>query len=135
MGEVDLHRIYPIYRYLVDHYPKFKWEIDSGKMETVVAIHDDGRCFRPQRLPEDEPHDWRIFVPDILCWYGQVVIEYQEQPKPKKHRGRLSKKGHTEFSDETKDFYYDRAGLKQIKIWDDDPNWKRTLDLALIEFL
>lgn len=135
MGVQDLDRIYPIYRYLVDSYPKFHWEIDSGKMETVIAIHQDRTFYRPETLPENEPEYTRIFVPDIMCYMLKVIVEFQEQPHSRKHRGRYKKKGHTEFSDEDKDIYYEHAGFNQIKIWDDDPTWKMTLDKALVKLL
>ena len=135
MGIQDLERIYPLYRYLTDCYSKFRWEIDSGQMETVIAIQPDGKFWRPKVLGDAEPEYCRIFVPDIMCYHAKIIIEYQEQPHPRKHRGRYKKKGHTELSDETKDSFYTYAGFRQIKIWDDDPHWKITLDTALVKLL
>lgn len=128
MGIVDLHRLKPIFEFLQYNYPQYDWELDSGDKETAVQILDDveGTVFHP-------PEDWNghIFVPDIYSDRFKIAIEYQEQPKPKKHRGRLSKKGHTEFSDEDKDTYYAHAGIYQIKIWDDNENWKEALNKQL----
>jgi len=111
-------------RFTSPEYPEYSWELDTGHKNTAIQILDDegGTILYPP-----ESYDGRIFVPDIYSHRRKIAIEYQEQPKRRKHRGRLSKKGHTEFSDLEKDLYYKLADIEQIKIWDDDISWKDTL--------
>ena len=104
-------------------------------METAIAINTAGDIFRPVHEWDLKDDGWKLFVPDIMCYHAKVIIEYQEQPHARKHRGRYKKKGHTEFSDETKDAFYTMAGFRQVKIWDDDPTWQITLDKALVKLL
>jgi len=123
MGVKDLHRISPIFLFLQKYYPEYKWKIDTGNKETAVQILDNktGTLYCPPGFRGSTIN--KIFVPDIYSSIEKIAIEFQEQPKKKKHRGRLSKKGHTEFSDYNKDVYYKHGGIRQIKIWDDDHYW------------
>jgi len=135
MGEQDLNHLYPIYSYLQKRYPAFGWQMDSGHYETRIAIEKEtGKLITD--ISDQTLHilGCDMFVPDIFSYGEKVAIEFQEQPKRKKHIGRLSKKGHTEFSDEIKEDAYKSAGIKQIKIWDDDIDWRRTIDTKLAEF-
>jgi len=131
MGVKDLHRISPIFLWLQKNYPDSKWKMDTGHKETAVLIVDDktGTVYHPPGFRPKQIHD--IFVPDIYSDITKVAVEFQEQPKKKKHRGRYSKKGHTEFSDYNKDVYYKHGGIRQIKIWDDDHYWWITLEEEL----
>ena len=52
-----------------------------------------------------------MFVPDLIDLKKKAIIEYQEEAKP-------GKKGHDELSDLDKDLYYDMAGFKQLKLWE-----------------
>jgi hypothetical protein len=71
---------------------------------------------------------WRHFVPDLIDYEKMVIIEYQESAKK---TGKHTVKGHDELSDSDKDLYYERAGFKQIKIWDYDKDWRTTLSIQL----
>jgi len=131
MGVKDLHRISPIFLWLQKNFPDYKWKIDTGNKETAVQILDNnsGTLYHPPGFRGTTKNE--IFVPDIYSGIAKIAIEFQEQPKKKKHRGRLSKKGHTEFSDYNKDVYYKHGGIRQIKIWDDDHYWWVNLEEKL----
>jgi len=131
MGVKDLHRIAPLFAFLQKNYPDYNWKMDTGNKETAIQILDDnsGTVYHPPGF-RGKTHS-EFLVPDIYSSKAKVAIEFQEQPKKKKHRGRYSKKGHTEFSDEFKDLYYKHGGIRQVKIWDDDHYWWITLQEEL----
>ena len=131
MGVKDLHRIAPIFLFLQKNYSAYNWKFDTGHKETAVQILDDktGTLFHPPGFRGKTQNE--IFVPDIYSSIEKIAIEFQEQPKRKKHRGKWSKKGHTEFSDYNKDTYYKHGGIRQIKIWDDNHYWWITLEEEL----
>ena len=116
----------------MSHYPYLNWKEDSGRWETALFVvdNDEGTVLQPPPL---EKLHGQLMVPDIYSAIAKIAIEFQEQPKRKKHRGRLSKKGHTEFSDESKDMYYKHGKIIQIKIWDDNEKWFDTIDKKMKE--
>jgi len=117
--------------WLQKNYPDGQWKLDTGYKETAVQILDNnsGSLYHPPGFRGKTLSE--IFVPDIYSDIYKIAIEFQEQPKRKKHRGKWSKKGHTELSDYNKDTYYKHGGIRQIKIWDDDHYWWITLEEEL----
>lgn len=129
MGISDLERIFRIYQYIRDfeklHDVSFGFIPDSGETtqsNNTILINESGKWLKAAGITKPEwqklkSEGFKPFVPDLIEWHNRIIIEYQEEPKP--HKGpRIVQKGHDEFSDSTKDLYYEIAGFNQLKLWD-----------------
>lgn len=136
MGEVDYGNLHKIYRKCVDYCIQenlpYKFKVDTGSWETAIEFWEMGYFHPPQSKSwkECKAKGNEIKCPDLLDYEHKLIIEYEEEPKPRKRGGKLGKKGHTAESDkdEHRDQLYRIAGFKVLKFWETDlkeQNWQK----------
>jgi hypothetical protein len=152
LGEKDLERIHPVYRFCVElskekNWP-FQWKVDSGQHETAIQIFENGQIFSPpmnsmmtKAMMQGNEIQSRIFEPDILAFHDKIIIEYEEEAKP--HTGwfrAMFHKGHTQElltpRDEERDKFYSAIAnppFKLFKVWQSDKRWKKKLEEFLTQ--
>jgi len=139
MGIQDLDKLIEIKKWIrqfeIIHNVDFDFivDVDTQEGRTRILIDETGHTIRAKQLSQQEANSYKskgyvMLVPDLMDWKRKLVIEYQEEPK--KGRGaHYGKKGHTEFSDENKDLYYQLGGLKQLKLWEETPRDQQQKEL------
>ena len=129
MGFYDLE-VLMVLRDYIQGFHGIEFKIDKAKFDTAIFINEYGKLVIPEPNTDAaalKKQGFKEFVPDLWNYNLMAAIEYQEEPKPMKGP-KIIKKGHTEFSDEEKDLYYKIAGIRQLKIWESNPNWMETID-------
>jgi len=143
LGGKDLERIHPVYRYCVDFCKAKKiknhFREDSGSFETLVCINHDGIC---RTYHEKSNYDFVTFVPDIIDYQNRIIIEIEEESKPKTgfFGAKNKKRGHWEEAkhDVERDEAYNLAGFKLHKVWESEiktNSWRKKLHQFLEESL
>ena len=153
MGEVDYHRLSPIYT-MANHLSRtlslpFHFEVDSDTIHsktTIIFNVETGSYRKPTPAKEsisDIRHPEISIVPDICDFENKIVIEYEEETGPRKSGDHYAKKAHghegdlDKKKDERRNDCYDAAGFRLLRIWESafkkSEIWKKELETFLLE--
>ena len=109
----------------------FNFRVDSGNLDTVIQIEDDGTWHSPRKESKG-----KILVPDLIDYSHKLIIEFEEEAGPDKGARKI--KGHfpeiLNPRDEERDTYYKLIKFDLMKIWKSDLKrgmWKQILLLWL----
>lgn len=122
MGEVDIESLMKIKQYIQDLNRGNGWDfvfkVDHGKYETKLGDDDD------------------FYVPDLIDYSNQLIIEYEEESKPRKGP-KIIKKGHWEESrhDFYRDQFYTDRNYLILKIWESELKIDKVWQDKLYKFL
>lgn len=139
MGHQDLERLIEVGKF-ANSFPGYSWTIDIDTKTTKKLLineyggylygHYSWNYVKELRLKFPKLN-FQQYVPDLIDIKNKKIIEYQEEPGPRRPGAKLARKGHDEFSDSDKDLFYGLAGFNQLKIWESEKDWMELIEQFL----